>query len=361
MSEAPRFLIVRLSAFGDILHTLPAYRALRRAFPDAEVDWLVEDRWAGVLRTVEGIGEVIPVSRRVGGWAKGMGAYGRLRKRLSGRGYQAAVDLQGLTKSGVWPWLARVPMRVGYGDADGRELSRVFYTDRVLPDAERVHVVERNLALVERVTGKREVVMAGDTWFPPDADAEAWAREYWERNSLGGFRVAVVNPCARWATKRWEPQGYAAVARGLMARGWKCLVSWGPGEEATAREVTSGAGGAATLPPMTIHQLAEILRRSSLCVSGDTGPLHLAAAVGLPCVAIFGGSDPRRNGPYRVPSRIVTFAVSCAPCWKTECPLGHLDCLRKLQPETVMREVEALAAECLNQDSAAGKTIGRQD
>jgi len=340
---APRFLVVRLSALGDIIHTLPSFRALRRRFPHAAVDWLVEDRFAHLLAAVEGIDSLLTVPRRPAPWARRVRAYTRLRTQLSAARYEIAFDFQGLTKSAVWPWLARVPRRVGFGADDGRELSRLFYTDRVVPDPSRLHVVERNLSLVEHVAGDSIPLEAADTYFPPDPDAAAWARDYWERNALDRLRVAVVNPCAGWETKRWTPSGYAAVA-GWLARlpGWKCLISWGPGEEEQAGEVARMSGAAALLPPTRIHHLAEVLRRAALCVSGDTGPLHLAAAVGIPCVALFGATDPRRNGPYGVPSRTLTFPLDCAPCWKTDCPLEHRRCLADLAPETVIREIGQL-------------------
>jgi lipopolysaccharide heptosyltransferase I len=334
-----RFLIVRLSALGDILHTLPSYRALQRKYPEAAIDWLVEDRFAPTLKTVEGLNRVISVPRKKGGCSD----YFALRKQLLDQRYSAAIDFQGLTKSAVWLWVARAPVRVGYGDEDGREISKWFYTKKVVPDSSCVHVVERNLSLVSHFVGERIILEPGDTNFPADPEADAWAQDYWEERGLAGSKVALVNPCAGWETKRWDAKSFAEVATWLVRdRGWKCLIAWGPGEEDAACSVAGQAEGAEMLPTTSIHQLAEILRRSSLCVSGDTGPLHFAAAVGVPCVGVFGGSDPLRNGPYGVPSRTVTFPVSCAPCWKTGCPYQHRECLTKLESQTVIEQIEDL-------------------
>ena len=302
-------LLVRLSALGDLVHALPAFSALRAAFPEDRIGWLVEDRHAALLSMVPGIDRLHVVPR--GKWKKEGFAWREalaLRQELAAAGYTAAVDLQGLGKSALWPWLARIPVRVGYGDRDGREGSRRLYNRRVQPTG--AHVVERNLALAaalgaapaERVRLK-----------VPDATV-ASVGEGWERQS-GGRPVALLNPGAGWESKRWPPRHFARLARFLdEALGLSVLVLWGPGEEAPAREIVE-ASSAGMLPPTSIVEMTEAIRRAALFVGGDTGPTHLAAYLGVPVIAPYGASDPARNGPWGAPAVVITKELDCRPGW----------------------------------------------
>jgi len=341
-----RVLIVRLSSLGDVIHTLPAYRLIRERMPEAVIDWLIEDRFASLLDTLPGLHEVIEVPRRKGSAWRGIGDYAALRRRLAAEGYSVSVDFQGLTKSAVWPWLARVPRRIGYGDEDGREFSKLFYTETVIPDPSLKHVAERNLALAERLAGGEGETPGFRGYFPVDGESAAWADEYFRGHDLSGFPVALLVPGVSWASKRWPAEYFGAVADWFVReRGGRCVVSWGPGEHPLAVRVAGGREGVHVLPETSLQNLAAVAKRCRVCIANDTGPFHLAAAVGTPCVGIYGPTDPERNGPYGAPSRTVSAPLPCAPCWRPECREANRKCLDDLEPAKVIRAVEELLSE----------------
>jgi lipopolysaccharide heptosyltransferase I len=314
--------------------------------PEAVIDWLIEDRFASLLETFPGLQEVIQVPRRKGSAWRGLGEYAALRKRLAGKGYSVAVDFQGLTKSAIWPWLARVPRRIGYGDEDGRELSKLFYNDRVIPDPSLKHVAERNLALAERLTGGEGERTEIREYFPVDGESASWAEEYLRENNLSGVPVALLVSGVSWASKRWPAEYFGVVAEWFVReQGGQCLVSWGPGEDSLAGRVAEGREGVYVLPETSLPRLAAVAKRCRICIANDTGPFHLAAAVGTPCVGVYGPTDPGRNGPYGAPSRAVSAPPPCAPCWQPECREANRKCLDGLEPEKVIRAAEDLLAE----------------
>ena len=346
-----RVLIVRLSAIGDVVHVLPALAALRRAWPDAHLAWLVESLSAPLLEGHPLLDEILVYPRkqwRKRGYVRSFLA-GDVRRFFGGlraRRFDLAIDFQGLTKSAALPWLAGVPERIGYGDADAREASRWFYTTRCRPAGDCVHVVRRNLALLAPLAVPTEPVE-----FPfPDyaADRERLDRKL-EAEGIGRAEPLVaINPGAGWETKRWPPAHCGALA-GMIAREFGCpvLVTWGPGEEAlvarTLEAVEPGLRGRVrAAPPTTLRELATLLDRARVAIGGDTGPIHLAAARGVPVVAIYGGSDPKRNGPVGPrPARVLDNpAIPCYPCWKVRCDCATpLACMTTVAPERVLAAV----------------------
>jgi len=335
-----RVLIVRLSAVGDVLHALPVLRALKRWRKEIEVDWLVEDRFASLLKNMEDIARLIEVPRRQ--WQAGRRRKGvlsdafQMRRILRRRQYDVSIDLQGLTKSGLWPWLAGVPVRIGYGDEDGRELNRWLTNIRVVPDSRLKHVVDRSLALLEPLG---IVEPEADLSIPIDEAAASKIDSIYRARGWHERRLALLQPGAGWQTKRWPPEFYGRVADWLIhERDYAVAVLWGPGEEDLAQAVLGSMNKKGALaPPTDLPELIELIRRGSLFIGGDTGPMHLAAAMSVPTVAIFGASDPRRNGPYGEGHRVVYSDEECRPCWKTRC--DRLTCLQQLKPEKVLEAI----------------------
>jgi heptosyltransferase-1 len=298
----PRILVIRLSSIGDIVHALPAVAALGESLPQAEIAWAVDGRFAELLEGNPFVRRVLPI--RTQGWRArwrsasapdevvgGLAAVRRFRPDV-------AVDFQGLVKSAALAWMSRAARRVGFAGGWRREkLAGLLYTERVGAEG-REHVVEENLALVERL-GARPVPR--ERWqFPLPRDLEA-EREIDRRLAeLGVERFIVINPGGGWTSKRWPPQQYAELARALEAEGdgW-VLVTGSPGEEAVTRGIVAAGGPRAVWFPSTLTEFIALARRARLLVGGDTGPLHLAAAVGTPIVAIYGPTRPRRNGPFR--------------------------------------------------------------
>jgi lipopolysaccharide heptosyltransferase I len=299
----PRILVIRLSSIGDIVHALPAVAALGESLPEAEIAWAVESRFAELLAGNPFVRRVLPLDTL--GWrARGrsaaapedvVGGLAALRRFHA----DVAIDFQGLVKSAVLGWLSHAPRRIGFARAWRREKpAALLYTERVEAPG-REHVVEENLALVERF-GARPVTRA--CWqFPLPRDHAAETQIERRLGEMDVERFVVINPGGGWTSKRWPPQQYAALIRAL-AEDEIVLVTGSPGEEPWIHEIVHSAGwaGAARVVyfPSTLLEFVALARRARLLVGGDTGPLHLAAAVGTPVVAIYGPTNPRRNGPF---------------------------------------------------------------
>ena len=306
-----RFLIVRLSAMGDVIHTLPAAQALREAFPKAMIGWLIEERWAELLcapgtahRGVRSpqrplVDWVHTVNLR--GWRRSLlqlstiEQIARVWNDVRAARYQAAVDLQGAIRSAVLARWSGAP--VVYGAAQPREApASLWYTRPVI--ARGTHVIEQNLSIAASLVGRK--LQPPPIKLPLDEVAEERIGGKLRELALDEF--AILNPGAGWGAKRWPAKRYGEVARILSAGGLQSVVNFGPSEELLAREVESAGGGAAKPVMCSVSELIALTRRARLFVGGDTGPLHLASALGIPVVAIFGPTDPARNGPYEFPT-----------------------------------------------------------
>lgn len=287
-----RILIVRLSAIGDVIHGLPAACALRDHFPAAHLAWVVEGRAAELLSGHPALNEVIRVDR---GWMRSPAEISRLRYELKRRRFDVAVDLQGLTKSAAAARLSGARVRIGYDGHDGRELSRWLNNRLATPTAE--HVVDRTLQLLEPLGIQRPAV---NFRLPNHAAANSRAGEILRGAGIEG-RFALLNVGAGWASKRWSGERFAATAEALERRyQMPSLVVWAGDEELlVAESISARSRGLAVVAPATsLAELAALCRRTAVFVSADTGPLHLAAAVGTPCVGLFGPVPALRNGPY---------------------------------------------------------------
>lgn len=302
-----RLLIVRLSAMGDVIHTLPAAFALRQAFPEAKIGWLVEERWAELLcaPSTPRRGPLSPQRPLVdwlhavnlARWRKSLLSIASLQQiatvwnDVRAAHYDVAIDLQGAMRSGL---LARSSgTRVVWGAAEPRESpASMWYTRRAI--ARGAHVIEQNLSLAEAVA-QRSMTLPRIV-FPQDPEAE-------ERVSqrLAGYgieRFAILNPGAGWGAKRWPAERYGEVARRLAQQGMRSILNCGPGEGDLAQQAQAASEGTATLMTCSISELIALTRRARLFIGGDTGPMHLASALRVPVVAIFGPTNPARNGPY---------------------------------------------------------------
>jgi lipopolysaccharide heptosyltransferase I len=293
-------LVLRLGALGDIVHTVPAVAALLTSRPDAQVDWLVERKHRAVLDLFDL--NVRPVEIE-GGSA---GAFFAAMRSLRANGYDLALDFQGLLKSAILARGSGAKRVIGFSkDALREPMARRFYTEDVVPVNAR-HVIAKNLALL------RAVGIESDEIRVPlrrlDKDALSTAR-------------VVLNPGAGWPNKQWAPERFGALAAALRrSRGLDSIVTWGPGEEPLARAVVDSSGGAATsAPATTLAQLMALLASAVLVVSGDTGPIHLAAAAATPIVGLYGPTDPARNGPWSASDITVSRFSECVCHHKRRC------------------------------------------
>ncbi len=297
---APRILIVRLSAIGDVIHGLPVLCALRAAWPKAFLAWVVEGRAAELLADHPALDALVSLKR---GWLKRPASILDARRRLQALDCETSLDLQGLSKSAIAARLSGARRRIGFAVPAGREISPWLNNLRV--PATATHVIEQNLELLRPLSlpnqSPQGAAMPAVRFDLPDKPAAAAAAQaICQREQLTG-PFALINPGAGWASKVWPAERFAGVARHLGDRhGLSSLVVWaGEKELAWARQIASESGGHARVAPATsLAELASLARQAALFVSADTGPLHIAAAVGTPTVGLFGPMPGERNGAY---------------------------------------------------------------
>ncbi len=356
-------LVVRLSAMGDVIHTLPAVQALRAAFPLAEIDWLIEERWAELLSAPGSprrgprspqrplVDQVHAVNLKA--WRSSLFTVPTMQRiatvwnDVRAAGYDAAIDLQGSLRSALLTrWSGA---RVIYGAAQPRESpASLWYTRRAITGG--THVIEQNLSVTEELTKtKADLTRA---IFPRDPQVEEQTAQ--RLADHGASEFAILNPGAGWGAKRWPAERYGEVARNLAAAGITPLVNYGPGEENLFREVLATSGGAAKPSKGSITELIALTRRARLFIGGDTGPMHLAAALGIPVVAIFGPTDPARNGPYGTRSIVLR---------SPESPTTHS---RSARPDEgllaiTVNQVVSAARNLLAEQSLIGKPAQNHD
>ncbi len=289
--RGPRFLISRMSAIGDTILTLPVACALRARFPDAHIAWVVEEKSAPVVRGHHAIDELVVLQR---GWFTSPKGLREARGRLRDIGVDVALDCQGMTKSSLAGYLSAAPQRVGYAGKHARELSRWFTNVKVQPVFH--HLTDRSLELLVPLGIHSPQVR----WeLPIEAPARAWAGRY--RNTIPSDRVAILNPGATWHSKRWLPERFGATAEYLRDRyGYTSVAMWGNSlDRSMAADIVSTSNGAAILAPETdLPHLAALIETADLFISNDTGPLHMAVAVGTQTIGLYGATRPGDSGPY---------------------------------------------------------------
>jgi heptosyltransferase I len=346
-SQQLRVLIVRLGAMGDILHALPSVTALRAVHPEWFIGWAVEPQWRGLL-AAEGSGmrgpgmpvvdrvHVIPAKQ----WGRKPLSAATLRQIRSVRHelrearYDVCIDLQGALRSAVFGKWAH-PRRL-VGEEEPREWVARYLFDETVRTA-GVHVIEQALEVTNAVARERLPLMP--PWLPRSEAAELYCNRH-----LGNKRFVILNPGAGWGAKRWPAERYGTVAQALAAQGFGIVINSGPGEESLAQEVNAASGGIVLTLSPSLDELIALTRRASLVIAGDTGPLHLASALSIPVVGIFGPTDPARNGPFGGLFRVLRH------------PESKRDHTRHSEPEagllTIMPEAVLSAANELLKESA---------
>lgn len=307
MTRPGSIAIVKLSSLGDVIHALPVARALRRAFPDATLTWIVEAREHAILRDHPDLDRIIPVDtrrwRRIlwrpAGARQVREKLGRLRTRMRASRFEVTLDLQGLLKSGLLTAYTGARTRIGFSAGRCRErLNALFTNHRVTPPAEAVHVVEQYLSLLAPLG----VASAPPEFHVPARPAAERRIADWlaERGIKTTDRLVALNPGAGWAAKQWPVAHFRVLAERLGTEtDARVLLLWGPDEIHMARQIGDGLSSRPILaPPTDLDELTSLLRRCTLMIANDTGPLHLAAAVGTPALGLYGPTRAERNGPY---------------------------------------------------------------
>ncbi|HXM94249.1 MAG TPA: glycosyltransferase family 9 protein [Candidatus Dormibacteraeota bacterium] len=286
----PRFLVVRLSSLGDIVHTFPAVAGLRESFPASEIIWLTHPRWKVLVECSSLASQVWTTETR------SLAALRATIRRVRESEFHAAIDYQGLWKSATLPFFGGVKRRVGFSSSTVREFGvPILYTDRVHCAA--THIADQNGELSVRAGARKGVA---NYMLRIPSQAEAVSGSPLPAPGFDGY--IVLSPGGGWRSKCWPAERFGALCRMIRnSLDIRCVVNYGPGEEQLAGRVRDASGDAAPLLYNgDLRSLMILLRNARCIVGGDTGPLHLAIALGAPVVALFGPTDPARNGPYRI-------------------------------------------------------------
>jgi heptosyltransferase-1 len=338
-------LIVKLSALGDVVQTIPAFEALRSHYPAAHISWLVEEGAAELLEYYPGLDEVYVCQRK--SWLKKLRRPAlwpavslniiQFSKRLRSRYYDLVIDFQGLLKSAIWVGLTRGGRKIGF---DGtREGSWRFLSEK-LPayDPDR-HALDRYLDVARYLGAEVEEVLVHDPWTA--------AEEHHFKNRLsqvtrnGKSPLVLCHPMSRWQTKLWPESNFARLAVEIVEKSGATVVFTGTAKD---RETISavvrqgGLGGLHNWAGKTnLRELAYLCKRATVVISTDSGPMHLAAVLGTPVVALFGPTAPWRTGPYGKIHRVIRANSDCSPCYQRTC--GKVDCMSAIEVDEVFRAV----------------------
>jgi lipopolysaccharide heptosyltransferase I len=340
------FLIIRLSSLGDIIHTLPAFSALRKNHTEAKISWVVEKEGKEILDFVPGIDKII--LSHTGGRRLNINKFwqeiSRLKRELKNEN-QVAFDFQGLVKSGFLAFLSGAKKRIGFHRKNLREpLARFFYTEKLEKIPETIHVINKNLKLLSRIGIKEEKYE-----FPlilPDELLETVRMKLREKGYDGQKKLVLFNVGAAWETKRWFPERWIELIETMKKKKeFFPLLLWGNEEEKALADTIREKTQIPLSPFLSLKEVIATVKESSLLVSGDTFALQVACAFSRPVVGIFGPTNPRRNGPFDPRDKVAFHELECSYCYKRAC--SSLECLKKITPE----EVASLSLQLLEKDA----------
>jgi len=344
-------LIVKLSAIGDVIHTLPALNAIRGRFPGARITWLVEASASALVVGHRALDRVIVYKRKQ--WMKRLKSPGRkgafkeiltFLRDLRDTRYDMIIDFHALIKSGTLVWLAKGRRKIGFDKGmQHMEHSYLFLNERVAPVDMEIHALTRQLILAEAIGAhSREVVYD----IPLSADDEKNARELLRENRIDCSRPLVaIHPVAKWDTKLWFNERFANLADRLVGEYGADIVFTGGTEDRSVIEqirAMMNAACANLAGKTSLKTLASLYRKAAVVVSTDTGPMHIAAAVGTPVVALFGPTAPWRTGPFGSGHQVIRVAVPCSPCFQRRCDVHQCVCMKQITVEMVMEGIERL-------------------
>jgi len=335
--EPRRIVLIKPSALGDIVHSLPVLTALRQRFPAAHIAWVVNRAYDPLLRNHPHLDATIPFNRGLArnGYAAATFGFTRFLRQLQSQRFDLAIDLQGLFRTGVMSFATRARRRIGLASA--REGAACFYTDRVDDHTGVTHAVDRYWRVAEALGGghrEKQFVL------PIDPAARSWARTLLHGRQRPWLAVGVG---ARWSTKRWPPQHFASLTQRVLHDfgGTAIFVGAVDERELTEQAIARLRGNAINVAgETTLPQLAALLAEMDLMLANDTGPLHLAVALGRPVVAPYTCTLAARTGPYGQPGRGVETSVWCAGSCLKHC--DRLECMAELTPERLWPALQSI-------------------
>jgi len=329
-----KILIVKLSSLGDIIHTLPAFKAIRDEYPESKICWVVEKNGAEILKHLEGLNEIIIFDTL--NWRKrpfSLTTVKELResiKKIRGK-FDLAIDFQGTLKSSFITFISASKERIGFGKENLREpISSIFYTKRVEPIPENTHVIYKNLKILETIGIKKD---------SPVFPKLILNTELPEGLKFNGDRLIIINGGGGWETKIWLKGRWRELALKIKELDYEPLFLWGNKAEKERMEEES-KGDIPLTPFLNISQLIKLISLSRLVISGDTFPLHIADLLGIPSVGIYGPSNPSRNGPISKNSEVVFHKLPCSFCYKRKCK--DLECMKRIDVESVLIKVKEI-------------------
>jgi len=294
MDEQPKILITRLSHIGDCVLTLPMVNRIKDRFPDSVISWAIESPTQKLLAGQSAVDEFIVVPKA---WMKKPANWFELRRQFKKRNFDIAIDPQGITKSAMLGWISGAKTRIGIKGQWGRELSP-WLNNRLVQTSE-THLVDRSFELLGAIKGRESSRQAARYDFPLPDQAVDFCRSFLAKENLN--RYSVINPGASWASKRWDNERFGSVGSWLFRhKGLRSVLTWaGPQERAMVDRIAKFDADAFVVAPSTdLPQLAAMLSLADMFIGCDTGPLHIAAAVGTPCVGLYGTTRPQDSGAW---------------------------------------------------------------
>jgi heptosyltransferase-1 len=329
-------LIVKLSAIGDVIHTLPSLAALRKLYPEAHITWVVEEAAAGLIKNHPDLDSVL-ISRRKS-WIKYFRKgeiYRPLRemraflKELRQRPYDLVIDFHGLLKSALIVLLSGGKRKLGYDSL--QELSGLFYNEKIPEDMNK-HAVDRYLDFSRYLGAK---IVGPEFPLPSDNAAQVKVQYIFEKHHLENKKFIAINPVAYWETKLWDNEKFARLADSIKTKLNVEVVFTGSEKSSIEKITTQMPDKAVNLGgETTLLELAYLYKKALMVITTDSGPMHLAAAVGTPIIALFGPTDPQRTGPYGEGHTIIRTDLPCSPCFLKKCPTKK--CMQDISPAQVM-------------------------
>ncbi|MFW6001018.1 MAG: lipopolysaccharide heptosyltransferase I [Halanaerobium sp.] len=340
-NKPEKILITRLSAIGDVIHALPVAYAIRKKYPNAQIDWLVEIKAAPLVNLNPYLDNVIVLPRQK--WKKQLKEEGFIKtaksfisffKEMRSKKYDLNLDLHGLFKSAFSSYLIKPGLRMGPGD--GRELSSFFYHAKIDMPKKKKHQVERNLHMASALGAENAVVNYGLKISPviKSRVSRLFEKENIEKNK----KLIVINPFTTWESKNWFLERYFELAERLIELGYFIIFTGSSNDREAINRFASKSDAYANLAGRTdLEELTEIYNRAELYIGGDTGPTHLAAAVGLTVVALMGPTDPETHGPYGDNHVVIQDnSLECLRCWDKHCS-RNMQCMKSITVDQVLR------------------------
>ncbi len=335
-------LIIKLSSLGDVIHALPVLPALKALYPDAKLFFLVNKKYGEILRGNPYIDEILLFEREI--WHRffeKIGILWRLVKRIRGARFDLVIDLQGLLRSGLIAWISGGKRVIGFENS--REGSPFFYHEKVAVSQPDMHAVDRYLLIPQFLgwKGIPEFIISSD---PAD---EAFMDRFFRAEKVKTYlKIIGIHPTARWKTKEWPAEKFARLGELLLQTGAYEVVFLGsredlPGVDKIVKQMKFhpiiGTG------KFSLKQLAAFIQKSDLLVTNDSGPMHLAAALNIPVLALFGATDYRRTGPYGKEHEVISKAIPCSPCLRRACINPEkMACMERISPEEVFSRLNQM-------------------